>query len=256
MAWRDIDTETETTASILRAALVSEGHSVLISKQTGSSIIAHNGATPLKQRETVTVVEFRALTQAAAEKLVELAVDNTSSVVYYAKRASGGTSQTYIAAAAKSGTVVNVNAIRHNESGGWTVRETTTQYSAEGTGWSDTKPSTATTGIVVSKTKSSIYTQYEGGVKKQDVTTTVTEYQFLTKAEAESLCTSSNSMTTYRPSYAATRQVYNSSNNTWVSQSYIGYYTYMAGTIKTSVMRYIDEANGWSVTQTEVVTGV
>ena len=256
MAWRDINPTTETTAALLRSALVSEGYDVAISKTTGSSIIAHNGATPLKQIETVTVVEFRALTQAAAEMLVGLAADNVTSAIFYAKRASGGTAQTYIAYAAKSGSTVNVQAIRHNESGGWTVRETTTQYSAEGDGWSTTKPSDATAGIVISKTKGSIYTQYEAGVKVQDVTTTVTEYQFLSKSEAENLCTSSNTMTATRTSYAAARQVYNSANNTWVAQSYIGYYTYLHGTVTSSVMRYIDEANGWTVTKTTVETGL
>ncbi len=256
MGWRDIDTTTETTAALLRAALVADGHAVVISKESGSTIIGHNGATPLKQIETRTVVEFRCLTQAAAEMLVGLAVDNVTSEIYYAKRASGGNALTYLAFAAKSGTAVAVRAQRYDESGQWMVRETTTEYSAAGTDWSTTKPSTATTGIVTSKTKSSIYTQYENGVKKQDVTTTVTEYQFLTKAEAENLCTTSNSMTATRTSYSCARQVYNSANSAWVSQSYIGYYTYMSGTIKTSVMRYVDEANGWSVTQTKVETGL
>lgn len=255
MAWRDLK-PTETTAAILRAALVSEGYAVAISKTPGSVIIAHNGATPLRQRETVTVVEFRALTQAAAEKLSGLSEDNVSSVIYYAKRASGGTALTYIACAAKSGVAVIAQAVRHNESGGWTVRETTTEYSAVGTGWSAEKPSDATAGIVTSKTKGSTYTQYETGVKIQDVTTTVTEYQFLTQSEAEALCTSANTMTATRVAYAAARQVYNSANNTWTAQSYTGYYTYMHGLITSSVSRYIDEVYGWSVTKTTVITGV
>lgn len=255
MAWRGIKTN-ETTAALLRAGLVAENFSVAISKTTGSSIIAHNGASPLKQTETVTVVEFRALTQAAAERLVGLAANGVTTTIYYAKRASGGTAQTYIACAAKNGAAVNVQAVRHNESGGWTVRETTTQYGASGSGWSASKPSDATTGIVVSKTVGAVATQYETGVKVQRVTTTVTEYQFLSKSEAEALCTASNSMTATRQSYTATRQVYNSANNTWVAQSYTGYFTYLHGTVTSSVMRYIDEANGWSVTKTTVETGV
>ena len=249
MGWRELGSG-ETNAATLRSALVAEGFCVEISKETGSAIVYHNGATPLKQTETVTVVEFRGLAPETAKKLVELENDGSTTAVLYSRRstASAGTSQ-YVAAVVRSGSVVKVTAQRSNDSGGWCVRETTTIYGYIGTGWTATRPTdSSTTGTVISKAEKAIATPYDGGVKTQTVTETVTEYQFLTYAEATALCSSSNTMLATRAPYTYTRTV------DGVARACVGYYTYLHGAVTGSVMRYIDEVNGWTVTKTTTVT--
>ena len=131
----------------------------------------------------------------------------------------------------------------------------TRSYSASGSGWSTTRPTASSTGITVSKTKRTIGTAYPGGMRTQTVETTVVEYPFLTQSEANNLCTSSNTMSAVNTGYTASRIVY-TSTSTSVAQSYSGTYTVYAGAIVSSVMRYIDEANGWTVTKTTETTSV
>ena len=252
MGWRDYDSGS--TPAQFAATLQSEGLCVTISEETASQILAHNGSTPLKQKQIVKVEEYRGLTEAAAHALLGLENDGSTSTVYYAERSTstGGTAQ-YMAVAARTGTVVNVTTSRANEAAGYNVRTTTTTYSADGSGWSTTKPSASQTGVTVSKSKRTIATTYPSGVKTQTVTTTVVEYTFLTQAEADNLCSSSNNMAAHTGTYSAARTVY-TSTGTSVAQSYTGSYTYYLGDIVSSVMRYIDEVNGWTVTKTTEVT--
>lgn len=255
MGWRDYDSGS--TPAQFAATLQAEGLCVTISEETASQILAHNGSTPLKQKQIVKVEEYRGLTEAAAHALLGLEADNSTSTVYYAERSTstGGTAQ-YMAVAARTGNVVNVTTSRANEAAGYNVRTTTTTYSADGTGWSTTRPAASQTGIVVSKTSRKIATFYASGTRTQTVTTTITEYPFLTQTEAAAMCTSSNSMTAFSTTYTATRMVYTSSSSTGVSQIYQGSYTVYSGTVVSSTMRYIDEANGWTVTKTEENTSL
>lgn len=248
MGWRDLDPGL--TPAQFAATLKSEGLCVTVSEETASQILAHNGSTPLKQKQVVVVEEYRGLTYDAAHALLGLEDDSSTSTVYYAQRttSTGGTAQ-YIAVAARTGSVVNVTTSRISEAGEYRVRTTTTTYSASGSGWSTTRPSASSTGVTISKSKRPILTTYPGGSKSQTVTTTVVEYPFLTQAEATNLLSSSNSMVAHNGTYSAIRTVYTSSN-TSTSQAYTGTYTYYVGTIVNSVMRYIDEVNGWTVTKT------
>lgn len=252
--WRDADAGV--TAATFAATLRSENLCVVVSEETASQILMHNGAAPLKQVQTIVTEEYRGLTYAAANQLLGLQSDGTTMTIYYAQRESsdGGVAQ-YVAAAARTGSTVNVTTSRVSDAANYNVRVTTTTYSADGgADWTTTRPSASSSGVTVSKTKRTIITQYPSGVKAQEVTTTVVEYPFLTQSEANTLCTSSNSMSASRSAYTATRTVYTATNSS-VAQTYTGYYTFYVGTIVSSTMRYIDEANGWTVTKTTEVTG-
>ena len=254
MGWRDYDSGS--TPAQFAATLKTEGLCVTVSEETASQILAHNGSTPLKQKQIVKVEEYRGLTEAAAHALLGLEDDSSTSTVYYAQRStSTGATAQYIAVAARTGTVVNVSTSRANEAAGYNVRTTTTTYSSDGSGWSTTKPAASQTGVTISKTKRTISTTYPGGVRTQTVETTVVEYTFLTQSEANNLCTSSNTMTAINTGYTAVRTVY-TSTGTSVAQTYSGTYTVYAGAIVSSVMRYIDETNGWTVTKTTESTSV
>ena len=252
MGWRDYD-EGSTPAQFA-ATLQAEGLCVTISEETASQILAHNGSTPLKQKQIVKVEEYRGLTEVAAHALLGLEADNSTSTVYYAERSTstGGTAQ-YMAVAARTGNVVNVTTSRANEAAGYNVRTSTTTYSADGTGWSTTRPSASQTGIVVSKSKRTLATNYPTGTYTQTVTTEVKEYPFLTQAEATDICTSSSTMTSTNHTYTATRTVYTSTGASQV-QTYTGNYTTYSGIVVYSTMRYIDEVNGWTVTKTQETT--
>lgn len=252
MGWRDYDSGS--TPAQFAATLKAEGLCVTISEETASQIIAHNGSSPLKQKQTVKVEEYRGLTEAAAHALLGLEADNSTTTVYYAKRSTstGGTAM-YIAVAARTGDVVNVASSRANEAAGYNVRTTTTTYSADGTGWSTTKPSASQTGITISKSKRTLVTTYPVGVYTQTVTTEVVEYTFLTQTAANNLCTSSSTMSSANHTYTANRTVYTSTGASQ-AQTYTGSYTTYSGTVVYSTMRYIDEVNGWTVTKTTETT--
>ena len=252
MGWRDYDSGS--TLAQFAATLKTEGLCVTISEDTASQILAHNGSTPLKQKQIVKVEEYRGLTEAAAHALLGLEADNSTTTIYYAQRSTstGGTAQ-YMAVAARTGSVVNVTSSRANEAAGYNVRTTTTTYSADGTGWSTTKPAASTTGVTVSKSERTLVTTYPVGAYTQTVTTEVKEYPFLTQAQANDLCTTSSTMTSSNHTYTATRQVYTSTGASQY-QTYTGNYTTYSGIVVYSTMRYIDEVNGWTVTKTTETT--
>lgn len=252
MGWRDYDSGS--TPATFAATLKAEELCVTISEETASQILAHNGSTPLKQKQIVKVEEYRGLTEAAAHALLGLEADNSTTTIYYAQRSTstGGTAQ-YMAVAARTGNVVNVTTSRANEAAGYNVRTTTTTYSADGAGWSTARPAASQTGVVVSKSKRTLVTTYPTGTYTQTVTTEVKEYPFLTHAEATDICTSSSTMTSANHTYTATRTVYTSMGSSQ-PQTYIGSYTTYSGIIVYSTMRYIDEVNGWTVTKTTETT--
>lgn len=252
MGWRDYDSGS--TPAQFAATLKTEGLCVTISEETASQILAHNGSTPLKQKQIVKVEEYRGLTEEAAHALLGLEADNSTTTIYYAQRSTstGGTAQ-YMAVAARTGSVVNVTSSRANEAAGYNVRTTTTTYSADGTGWSTSKPEASTTGVTVSKSKRTLVTTYPVGAYTQTVTTEVKEYPFLTQAQANNLCTTSSTMTSSNHTYTATRTVYTSTGSSQY-QTYTGNYTTYSGIVVYSTMRYIDEVNGWTVTKTTETT--
>lgn len=253
MSWQD--TTSSETAAQLRARLVADGFFVNISDETGSVILYHNGSSPLKQGERNTCGEYRGLTEAAARKLVDLTSDDSTTVIYYAQKASGGAGNgKYVACAAKSGSVTTYKAVRNGESLEWICRVSTVTYSATGTGWSTTKPSDASTGIEVSKTKTTWGVPYGNGlVALQHKTVTETEYQFLTYNEAVAICTSSDTTITTNHTYTGLKMVYTATNPAGVSRNYTWNYTTQAGTNVSATMKYVDEVRGWTVNKTTTV---
>jgi hypothetical protein len=252
MAWTEL--KTDETAEELKTRIASSW--VEISKDSGSTISSYNGKAPLRQVQSQTVGEYRGLSQEAAEKLVELANDGTTTVVYYSSRYATGAAG-FLACGVRSGTVVAVSASRVSEAKGWSARLTTTNYDVTaGDGWSTTRPTGATDGTIVSK-RSDVTRYYNpsGGFAKATVTTTtVTEYSLLTLDEANDKLSSSNSIQTNWFYHSYTGYSYNASTSAWSSYSAQCQIFWQSGTKVSSEMSYVDETYGWTVRVTSEVT--
>lgn len=245
MSW--IDKQSNETAANLKTRLTSLGAYVPLSRTPSASTLAYsaNGLV-LRQVQSTTVGEYRALTQAAAELLATLSSDGTESTIYYhgiGSYTGSGNNRVYseyVACGVTTGTKVDYTASRVNESDEWKVVCTETVYAAGATtGWSTTRPTAATTtGIVTGQSSSSsyLYAYNSNHVYATEVSTT-TEYRFLTKSEAE------------------TKVSQNNSNNTKMWKWRYGTGTFRVytwkGTIKSAVSRYVDGENGYTVTVTE-----
>ena len=250
MAWKDLASETETAAE-LKSRLAS--CYVELSKASGSTISATNGKVPLRQKEVVTIGEYRGLTQAAAQKFLDLFEDNTTSKIYYSAGYTTST-RSYIAASVKTGTITTISASRVSESAGWTARVTTTEYSADaGEGWSDTRPAEVTYGVPVRAEAHPNLIQYEMGSTYTKTWGGDTEYPFLTYTEAKNIAQDAvtNTIKTEERPIASWRfgLDYNSSGQpTYSPYTYTAYYNISTGMVTTSEVRYIDEVYGWTVT--------
>ena len=239
MGWIDRASNNETAAA-LKTRLENLGAYVPLTHTPSASTIAYaaNGLI-LRQVQSVTVGEYRGLTQAAAEKLASLSSDNTNTTIYYKGIGKSPYSE-YAACGVTTGTKTDYVASRANEAEAWKVTRTETVYSAGATnGWSTTRPTTATTsGIVTGHSSSSSYLfAYNGSPIYSTETSTTTEFRFLTKAEAESKVSQNNT------------------NNTQMGRWRYGSSTFYAytwkGTVKSATSRYIDSDNGYTVTVTE-----
>lgn len=146
------------------------------------------------------------------------------------------------------GRTVAANARRTNEADGWTVALTETVYGVPYT--PDEKNVFVTevvdpmaVGSVVSKASSRTFVfSFSGAVLFQTETTTVTEFAFLSKAEADEKVAANTSDAQY----------------VRVSKSSSGVTVYREvknGSQKTASARYVDEERGWTVSVTECVYG-
>lgn len=234
-AWIDLESSTETAAH-LRARLKAYAGEPEVDTESGTaSTIAYsaNGLI-LRQKETVDVTEYRALTEAAAKKLKDLESDSSVRTIYYHELPGGGD---WVACGITTGSKVEVKASRVNEADGWRAVFTTTTYSAANTsGWSTTRPSGATsTGIEISREPKKEYLyKAEGDTIFTNEEAVVVQYKFLTLAEARQLVAANTSNTTSFRSYSH-RGTLVVSVSAW------------SGTIKTAREHYVDSDNGYTV---------
>ena len=179
-----IDTTSSETAANLETRLKGLNAEVPLTSHAPTSIAYSANGLILRQRESVTVSEFRGLTKAAADKLATRSDDTTTTTIHYkAISESGG----YAAVAITTGSKTDYVPSRANEADGWHVTKTVTVYSAAAaTGWSTTRPTAATSGIVVSEDADKQFLANSLGTSIfQNTSTVVKEYPFLTYAEAQ-----------------------------------------------------------------------
>lgn len=243
-----IDTTDDETAEALKTRLDALCL-VPISKERGSTLASYNGVASLRQSQTVTTVEYRGLTRAAAEKLVALAKDDTTTVVYYAERKATGASG-YLAYGIRSGTLLEVSASRTSEAAGWAARFATTEFGCDaGSGWSTTRPTSATGGTVVSVTSELELHYYSTNTRAEPevtrTTTTVTEHSLLTAAEADALMVPTANMVTRYAGFTFE----DGDSSKAQEKMYL-----QVGTRSSPEKSYTDEIYGWTVrvTHTEI----
>lgn len=179
-----IDTTQAETPENLETRLKGLNAEVPLTSHAPTSIAYSANDLILRQKESVTVSEFRALTQAAAEKLATQSSDSTTTTIYYKAISESGE---YAAVAITTGSKTDYVPSRANEAEGWHVTKTVTVYSAAAaTGWSTTRPTVATSGIIISEEaeKQFVANDAFGGQSFQNMSTVVKEYPFLTYTEA------------------------------------------------------------------------
>lgn len=233
-AW--IDTTATETAAQLRTRLQAYDGEPEVDTESGSaSTIAYSAnSLILRQMESVEVTEYRALTEAAAKKLKALEYDNSVRTVYYHELPGGGD---WAACGITTGSKLAVKASRVNEADGWRAVFTTTTYAAaDASGWSNTRPSGATTtGIEISREPKVEYLyKAEGDTIFTNEEAVVVQYKFLTLAEARALVAANTTNTTSFRTYTH-RGTLIVSVSAWT------------GTIKTAREHYVDSENGYTV---------
>ena len=249
-----IDKQTGETAQQLLTRLTALGDYVSTSRHGGSSIAYSANGLILRQREQENIKEIRGITEAAATLLEDLKTDNTQSQSYY--KAIGDNGE-YAVVGLTIGTKVEVNSGRANEGGAWTATITEKTYTAEdASGWTTTRPSTATTtGIVsdysqgtkristkafgTSKAYSEICVLYENFIRKTRT------FMFLTQTEAEAKVTALNSTVAGEPVAARISWVDGLSSQT--AFGHVKNYT-----TKVAAARYVSAERGWEVQCEEV----
>lgn len=239
-----IDKLTGENASALATRLAGLKDEISTSSRTSKSIAYSANGLIIRQQETVTTVEYRGLTKAAADLLCTLGSDTTTSTVYYKQI---GTSSEYAAVGITSGTKTEYSATRANEANGWTVTKTTQTFgAANANGWTTTRPSgSTTTGIQISKDlRKSFVFVFDGDQFQSSQQTTVTEYRFLTSAEADTLIANNSSNNVQMKTFIH----YNNE-----LKIYDAWSSAQKGTNKSASKRYVDAANGYTVTVTETV---
>lgn len=249
-----IDTTSTETAAALETRLQGLNAEVPLTSHPSTSIAYSANGLILRQKESVTVSEFRSLTQAAAEKLATRSSDSTTTAIYYKAISESGE---YAAVAITTGSKTDYVPSRANEADGWHVTKTVTVYSAaSATGWSTTRPSVTSSGIIVSEDASKQFLAMDafGNNNYQNEETVVREYPFLTYAEAHDKVASEK---------AAGSRVYDIQIATsWSTTEGIKSWRNVTvrggtsspgskGTDKVPVLRYDGPERGWVVTVTE-----
>ena len=246
-AWIDLETPTETAAH-LRTRLQSYSGEPEVDTESGSaSTIAYsaNGLI-LRQKESVDVTEYRALTEAAAKKLKDLEYDSSVRTIYYHELPGGGD---WVACGITTGSKLEVKASRVNEADGWRAVLTTTTYTADDAyGWSTIRPSGATsTGIEISREPQQMYLWSAAGHAIYSTeTAVVVQYKFLTLAEARALVSENTSNDTYYATY-----VY----DVWGQGQPGATVVAVTGTIKSAREHFVDWENGYTVEVTTRTLG-
>ena len=236
-AWIDLETSTEDAAHLRTRLKAYAGEPEVDTESGSASTIAYsaNGLI-LRQKESVDVTEYRALTEAAAKKLKGCEYDDTVRSIYYHELPGGGD---WVACGITTGTKTEVKASRVNEADGWRAVFTTTTYAAaDASGWSTVRPSGATsTGIEISREPNREYLyKADGDTIFTNEDAVVVQYKFLTLSEARQLVAANTSNTTYFRTYvhgAAPGIVV--SVNAWT------------GTIVNAREHYVDSENGYTV---------
>ncbi len=250
-----IDKQTGETAAQLKTRLGGLSDFFKISRNGGSTIAYSANGLILRQREETVVEECRGLTEAAAELLKGLESDNTETVIYYKAVGENGE---YATVGIIVGTKVVVSSRRANEAAGWTANITTTTMGPEAaTGWTTTRPSTATSTGVVS--------DYSQGAKRintkafassvaygqicvlyENFTRRIRTFMFLTQAEAETKVAALNSEST--GSTIAAKMSWVDGLTSFITTCLVRNYT-----SKVAKARYVSAEKGWEV-QCEEIT--
>ena len=248
-----IDTTATETAANLETRLRQLNAEVPLTSHAPTSIAYAANGLILRQKESVTVSEFRSLTQAAADKLATRSSDTTTTTIYYKAIAESGE---YAAAAITTGSKTEYVPSRANEADGWHVTKTVTDYSAAAvTGWSTTRPTVATTGIIISEDADKQFLANSLGTPIfQNTTTVVKEYPFLTYAEAHAKVASEKAAgSRVYDEQVATSWSTSEGITAWKNVTVRGGTTgsQSHGVDKVPTMRYDGPERGWVVTVTE-----
>ena len=132
MGW--IDKQEGESASQLKTRLTNIKDFFSTTTNGGSTIAYSANGLILRQRESVTTEECRALTKDAADLLKGLEADNTTSQIHYKAVGENGE---YAAVGLVIGTKITVYTFRANEADGWRAVISTVTYSADSAeGWS------------------------------------------------------------------------------------------------------------------------
>lgn len=248
-----IDTTASETAAALETRLQQLNAEVPLTSHAPTSIAYSANGLILRQKESVTVSEFRSLTQAAADKLATRSSDSTTTTIYYKAISESGE---YAAVAITTGSKTEYVPSRANEADGWHVTKTVTAYSAAAaTGWSTTRPSVTTTGIIVSEDADKQFLANSLGTSiYQNTSTVVKEYPFLTYAEAHAKVASEKAAgSRVYDEQVATAWSTSEGITAWKNVTVRGGTTgsQSHGTDKAPTMRYDGPERGWVVTVTE-----
>jgi len=224
------------SGSSLLNRIRAHGLEVETGRNTASSLAYSANGLVLRQKETVVTTEYRGLTADAAKKLEELDRDETGTTIYYK---AIGLSHEFAAVAITTGTKIDYMPRRDDEGDAWVCIKTEVEYSAGQTdGWSTTRPQSSSTGVQVSKDmRKSLVWDSLYAVE----TTTVTEYRFLTKAEADTKVSQNTSNGVEMHAYKK-----------YTQETEVGAWCYaQCGTNKTASARYVNAENGYTVTVTQ-----
>lgn len=223
-------------------------YAVSTSKQSTSTIVfCKSGADTVRQVETETVTEFRALDEASAKAKAGVA-DETSQSNYYA--AIGGENHSITVV---TGTKTEVSARRANEAGGWTVVVRKVDYSVDGLDedvWKTTRVvSGGNAGAIVSISMSSSHVRTYSDVSLYATkTTTVTEHTGLSQADAQAMLSAcAGESTAVERTMVCTVQ--GVSSGTWVTVSRCWTTLHVGNSVYASA-RNVSNEEGYTVTKT------
>lgn len=246
MAWMNIGDNNAT----LPTAGGTNGECVVgTSKQSASTILfSKSGQTTVRQRETETITEYRALNEASALAKVGV-TDATTQTSYYATFGEEDHSITVT-----TGTKTEVSARRANEANGWIVTKREVAYTVEGLNTSTWKTTRVVSGggtvRTVSVNVSSTHVRtFQDVALYSTKTVTVKEHPGLSQSAAESLATSLANETNVAEHVmrCSVSQTIDGgaipSTNAWA--------TIHTGKIVYATTRKISDDEGYTVTETE-----
>lgn len=250
MAWMNIGDNNAT----LPTAGGTNGECVVgTSKQSVSTILfSKSGQTTVRQRETETITEYRALDEASALAKVGV-TDATTQTSYYATFGEEDHSITVT-----TGTKTEVSARRANEANGWIVTKSEVAYTVEGLDTSTWKTTRVVSGGGTSRTvsvnvSSTHVRTYSGVALYSTKKVTVTEYPGLSQSEAEAKATAlANQTNVAEKVMICLAQSF--IDGRWFTGSW-AWASLHTGTIVYASTRKVSDEEGYVVTATEEVYG-